>query len=141
MHILIDIPKDQGLLTFHINPVVHAANLRNNQDHPNLISSNLIRRHAIMLSSSLRLGLQRLTYITPTIFHLTGTHLDSGGFNGSLEFFNPVHSIFFSMADALCGPSNALQSFKNHSQVDRTLQQDRFTDTRHSQAQVCPLLY
>ncbi|KGQ00929.1 hypothetical protein PAAG_12400 [Paracoccidioides lutzii Pb01] len=29
------------------------------------------------------------------------------------------------MADALCGPSNALQNFQKHSSVDRTLQQDR----------------
>ena len=42
-----------------------------------------------------------------------------------------------SMADALCGPSNPLQSFKNHSQVDRSLQQDRLTGARHPPAQVC----
>ncbi|KAI9847746.1 MAG: hypothetical protein M1838_000791 [Thelocarpon superellum] len=29
------------------------------------------------------------------------------------------------MADALCGPSNALQQFQKHTTVDRTLQQDR----------------
>ena len=29
------------------------------------------------------------------------------------------------MSDALCGPSNSLQQLKHHSQVDRTLQQDR----------------
>ncbi|KAI4280394.1 MAG: hypothetical protein L6R38_004489 [Xanthoria sp. 2 TBL-2021] len=29
------------------------------------------------------------------------------------------------MADALCGPSNALQNFQKHTTVDRTLQQDR----------------
>ncbi|CRG85527.1 hypothetical protein PISL3812_02579 [Talaromyces islandicus] len=29
------------------------------------------------------------------------------------------------MADALCGPSNALQNFQKHTAVDRTLQQDR----------------
>lgn len=29
------------------------------------------------------------------------------------------------MADSMCGPSNALQSFQKHSTVDRTLQQDR----------------
>ncbi|KAL8929839.1 MAG: hypothetical protein Q9208_000983 [Pyrenodesmia sp. 3 TL-2023] len=29
------------------------------------------------------------------------------------------------MADALCGPSNSLQSFQKHASVDRTLQQDR----------------
>ena len=29
------------------------------------------------------------------------------------------------MADALCGPSNALQSFQKQTSVDRTLQQDR----------------
>ena len=40
------------------------------------------------------------------------------------------------MADALCGPSNALQNFQKHSTVDRTLQQDRLT-TRHSPSQVC----
>ena len=31
------------------------------------------------------------------------------------------------MADALCGPSNALQNFQKHTTVDRTLQQDRLT--------------
>ena len=39
------------------------------------------------------------------------------------------------MADALCGPSNALSSFQKHAQVDRTLQQDRHTGPRHSPAQ------
>ena len=39
------------------------------------------------------------------------------------------------MADALCGPSNALQSFQKHTSVDRTLQQDRFTGPRQSPAQ------
>lgn len=39
------------------------------------------------------------------------------------------------MADALCGPSNALQSFQKHTSVDRTLQQDRLTGPRHSPAQ------
>lgn len=41
------------------------------------------------------------------------------------------------MADALCGPSNPLQSFKNHSQIDRTLQQDRIAGARHAPTQVC----
>ena len=39
------------------------------------------------------------------------------------------------MADALCGPSNALQSFQKHTSVDRTLQQDRLA-LRQSPAQV-----
>jgi hypothetical protein len=39
------------------------------------------------------------------------------------------------MADALCGPSNALQSFHKHSTVDRTLQQDRLVG-RSSPSQV-----
>lgn len=39
------------------------------------------------------------------------------------------------MADALCGPSNALQNFQKHTTVDRTLQQDRLIG-RHSPAQV-----
>jgi hypothetical protein len=39
------------------------------------------------------------------------------------------------MADALCGPANPLASFQKHSQVDRTLQQDRLTGARHSPAQ------
>jgi hypothetical protein len=39
------------------------------------------------------------------------------------------------MADALCGPSNALQNFQKHSSVDRTLQQDRLVG-RHSPSQV-----
>ncbi|PSK37499.1 hypothetical protein B9Z65_2241 [Elsinoe australis] len=34
------------------------------------------------------------------------------------------------MADAYCGPSNALQNFQKHSSVDRTLQQDRLTQRR-----------
>ncbi|KAF1941788.1 hypothetical protein EJ02DRAFT_346946 [Clathrospora elynae] len=38
------------------------------------------------------------------------------------------------MADALCGPSNALQNFQKHTTVDRTLQQDRLVG-RHSPAQ------
>jgi hypothetical protein len=42
------------------------------------------------------------------------------------------------MADALCGPSNALQSFQKHTTVDRTLQQDRLVG-RHSPAQVSTL--
>ncbi|KAF2018830.1 hypothetical protein BU24DRAFT_458564 [Aaosphaeria arxii CBS 175.79] len=32
------------------------------------------------------------------------------------------------MADALCGPSNALQNFQKHTSVDRTLQQDRLAN-------------
>ncbi|KAH7414375.1 hypothetical protein DE146DRAFT_601507 [Phaeosphaeria sp. MPI-PUGE-AT-0046c] len=38
------------------------------------------------------------------------------------------------MADALCGPSNALQNFQKHSTVDRTLQQDRLVG-RHTPSQ------
>ncbi|KAF2094573.1 hypothetical protein NA57DRAFT_80375 [Rhizodiscina lignyota] len=38
------------------------------------------------------------------------------------------------MADALCGPSNPLQNFQKHSNVDRTLQQDRLI-SRHSPSQ------
>ncbi|EZF41273.1 hypothetical protein H102_04848 [Trichophyton rubrum CBS 100081] len=38
------------------------------------------------------------------------------------------------MADALCGPSNALQNFQKHASVDRTLQQDR-ASTRQPPAQ------
>ncbi|EED23661.1 conserved hypothetical protein [Talaromyces stipitatus ATCC 10500] len=38
------------------------------------------------------------------------------------------------MADALCGPSNALQNFQKHTAVDRTLQQDRIVN-RHPSAQ------
>ncbi|KAM5500899.1 hypothetical protein McanMca71_004756 [Microsporum canis] len=38
------------------------------------------------------------------------------------------------MADALCGPSNALQNFQKHASVDRTLQQDRIS-SRQSPAQ------
>jgi hypothetical protein len=41
------------------------------------------------------------------------------------------------MADALCGPSNALQNFQKHTTVDRTLQQDRVVG-RHSPSQVSP---
>jgi len=39
------------------------------------------------------------------------------------------------MADALCGPSNALQNFQKHTAVDRTLQQDRLV-SRQSPTQV-----
>ncbi|KAJ9606250.1 hypothetical protein H2200_009211 [Cladophialophora chaetospira] len=39
------------------------------------------------------------------------------------------------MADALCGPSNPLQSLQKHTQVDRTLQQDRLVGNRQSPAQ------
>ncbi|OJD37790.1 peroxin 20 [Diplodia corticola] len=37
------------------------------------------------------------------------------------------------MADALCGPSNALQNFQKHSSVDRTLQQDRLVSRQSPQ--------
>ena len=40
------------------------------------------------------------------------------------------------MADALCGPSNALQDFRKHTTVDRTLQQDRLA-LRHPTQEVC----
>lgn len=40
------------------------------------------------------------------------------------------------MADALCGPSNPLQNLQKHTQVDRTLQQDRLVGNRQSPAQV-----
>ncbi|EXJ79416.1 hypothetical protein A1O3_08918 [Capronia epimyces CBS 606.96] len=36
------------------------------------------------------------------------------------------------MADALCGPSNPLQSLQKHSQADRTLQQDRLVGPRQT---------
>lgn len=39
------------------------------------------------------------------------------------------------MADALCGPSNALQNFQKQTSVDRTLQQDRLT-ARQASAEV-----
>ncbi|EXJ65540.1 hypothetical protein A1O7_01881 [Cladophialophora yegresii CBS 114405] len=39
------------------------------------------------------------------------------------------------MADALCGPSNPLQNLQKHTQVDRTLQQDRLVGNRQSPAQ------
>ena len=35
------------------------------------------------------------------------------------------------MADALCGPSNPLQTFQKQTSGDRTLQQDRFASNRH----------
>ncbi|QIX01856.1 hypothetical protein AMS68_007373 [Peltaster fructicola] len=38
------------------------------------------------------------------------------------------------MSEAMCGPSNPLQQFKQQTQLDRTLQQDRLA-TRHSPAQ------
>lgn len=40
------------------------------------------------------------------------------------------------MADALCGPSNALQNFQKHTAVDRTLQQDRLVNRHPSAPQV-----
>ncbi|KAI1619383.1 hypothetical protein EDD37DRAFT_216208 [Exophiala viscosa] len=39
------------------------------------------------------------------------------------------------MADALCGPSNPLQNLQKHTQIDRTLQQDRLVSSRQSPAQ------
>ncbi|KIX94030.1 uncharacterized protein Z520_10367 [Fonsecaea multimorphosa CBS 102226] len=39
------------------------------------------------------------------------------------------------MADALCGPSNPLQNLQKHTQVDRTLQQDRLIGNRQSPSQ------
>ena len=42
---------------------------------------------------------------------------------------------YHTMADDMCGPSNALQNFQKHSTVDRTLQQDRFV-SRYSPSQV-----
>ncbi|RMZ88921.1 hypothetical protein DV736_g3843, partial [Chaetothyriales sp. CBS 134916] len=39
------------------------------------------------------------------------------------------------MADALCGPSNPLQSLRKHTQLDRTLQQDRVIQSRQSAAE------
>jgi len=42
------------------------------------------------------------------------------------------------MADALCGPSNPLQNLQKHTQVDRTLQQDRLVGARQPLNQVCP---
>ncbi|KAH8693132.1 hypothetical protein BGW36DRAFT_385938 [Talaromyces proteolyticus] len=39
------------------------------------------------------------------------------------------------MADALCGPSNALQNFQKHTAVDRTLQQDRLVNHQSSAQQ------
>ncbi|RMZ78229.1 hypothetical protein DV738_g4069, partial [Chaetothyriales sp. CBS 135597] len=38
------------------------------------------------------------------------------------------------MADALCGPSNPLQSLRKHTQLDRSLQQDRVVQSRHAAA-------
>lgn len=35
------------------------------------------------------------------------------------------------MADAMCGPSNALQQFKQQTDVDRSLHQDRFSSRQH----------
>lgn len=37
----------------------------------------------------------------------------------------------FTMAEAMCGPSNALQQFKQTTSLDRSLQQDRFGSRRH----------
>lgn len=42
------------------------------------------------------------------------------------------------MADNLCGPSNALQTFQKHTSVDRTLQQDRILN-RQAPVHVCAL--
>ncbi|KIX06683.1 uncharacterized protein Z518_04659 [Rhinocladiella mackenziei CBS 650.93] len=39
------------------------------------------------------------------------------------------------MADALCGPSNPLQNLQKHTQIDRTLQQDRLVGPRQSPGQ------
>jgi hypothetical protein len=58
---------------------------------------------------------------------------------------SPRYVVLPTMADALCGPSNPLQSFQKHAQADRTLLQDRISGPRHSPAQasftaVLPLL-
>ncbi len=45
-----------------------------------------------------------------------------------------LFSYIINMSDALCGPSNPLQQFKQQTQYDRTLQQDRLT-SRHTPAQ------
>ena len=37
----------------------------------------------------------------------------------------------YNMADALCGPSNPLQQFKQQTQLDRSLQQDRLASRQH----------
>ncbi|RMZ82948.1 hypothetical protein DV737_g1820, partial [Chaetothyriales sp. CBS 132003] len=39
------------------------------------------------------------------------------------------------MADALCGPSNPLQSLRKHTQLDRTLQQDRIVQSHQPVAE------
>src|SRR5579871_6417957 len=52
------------------------------------------------------------------------------------------HVALPAMADALCGPSNPLQSFQKHAHADRTLVQDRISGPRHSpaQASLTPML-
>ena len=52
-----------------------------------------------------------------------------------LHFHSRLNLTVAAMADALCGPANPLASFQKHTQVDRTLQQDRLTGARHSPAQ------
>ena len=63
-----------------------------------------------------------------------------------IKCFNPAIFILLIpgaiMADALCGPSNALQTFQKQTSVDRTLQQDRLA-ARQAQLEVgchAPLL-
>lgn len=52
-------------------------------------------------------------------------------------FPSPPHLLFYiiRMADALCGPSNALQTFQKQTSIDRTLQQDRIA-ARQAQVEV-----
>ena len=52
----------------------------------------------------------------------------------SLELIPLSHRVI--MADALCGPSNPLQNLQKHTQIDRTLQQDRLVASRQSPSQV-----
>jgi hypothetical protein len=68
---------------------------------------------------------------------IANTSVNSSSGNSSESRASAYLGLQVEMTDSLCGPSNALQSFKSHTQVDRTLQQDRLTGPRHSPAQVC----
>lgn len=58
------------------------------------------------------------------IIHIWFIHIDT-----SSAFTSFSHLL--TMSEAACGPSNALQQFKQQTQHDRTLQQDRLTNRQH----------
>lgn len=66
---------------------------------------------------------------------LSDEHMSSLVTCFSSHNYNPSYSAHI-MADAMCGPSNPLQTFRKQTSIDRTLQQDRLR-SRQSPTQVC----